>query len=181
MAMRHVRSLVVLAGIPLGLAAEWERLNGQQLVDSLPDLVVGWVLIACGLAALGRPPAARCGGLLIAAGFSWFLPNFAGAGPGIVRAIFASTLFLHRGFVVHLLLVYPSGTVRGRLGFWLVVAGYAASVTPTAWADGKVAIALSFALVAATAVQYRRSRGVERPACRAAFAAAVVFGSLVQR
>ena len=40
--MEKIRFLVVLAGIPLGMTAEWDRLNSPQLVDSVADLVVGW-------------------------------------------------------------------------------------------------------------------------------------------
>lgn len=177
--MRLARFLVALLGIALGVAAEWGRLDGAQLVNSVADLVVGWVLIACGLAALARPPAARCGRLLILTGFTWFVPNFADLAPGLAGTVASASLYLHRGFIVHLLLAYPSGMVTNRFGRWAVVAGYAAAIAPAAWAQGRSAVALSIALIAATAAQYRRSRGVERPARRAAVASALAFGSLV--
>jgi signal transduction histidine kinase len=177
--MRLARFLVALVGIAVGVAAEWGRLDAAQLVDSVADLVVGWVLIACGLAALARPPFARCGWLLVMAGLTWFVPNFADIAPGLAGTIASASLYLHRGFIVHLLLAYPSGTVTSRFGFWAVVAGYAAAITPTAWAHWRSAVVLSIALIAATAVQYRRSRGVERPARLAAIASALALGSLV--
>jgi signal transduction histidine kinase len=176
--MRRVLLPMAVLGIAVGMAAEWGRLDGSRPNELVPDLVTGWVLIACGVAVLTRVPGNRCGWVLTACGIAWFVPNFEAVLPGIADAVAAASLYLHRGFFVHLLLAYPNGTTT-RAGRWMIFAGYGAAVTPTLWGQGRSAIALSAALVAASAVQYRLSIGIDRSARRAAFVAATAFAVLV--
>jgi hypothetical protein len=46
------------------------------------DLLTGWAMIGCGLAGWARRPGSRSGALLAAAGFAWFVPDFAASGGG---------------------------------------------------------------------------------------------------
>ena len=66
-----------LAGIMLGLAAEWVGFGWDDPRRWIPDLAVGWTLIGCGLIAWARRPESRTGPLMAATGFTWFLGNFA--------------------------------------------------------------------------------------------------------
>jgi hypothetical protein len=45
--------LVLLAGVVLGLAAEWVGFGWGDPRHWIPDLAVGWTLIGCGLVAQG--------------------------------------------------------------------------------------------------------------------------------
>ena len=111
---RRARLLLWPAGAVVGVAAEW-RLHGWADPGGwLADLVTGWAMIGCGLVGWARRPQSRSGALLAAAGFAWFVPNFASSGAGLLGWLGARALYLHRGPLVQLVLTYPRGRVRGR-------------------------------------------------------------------
>jgi hypothetical protein len=72
--------LVAPAGVALGLAAEWVSPGRGDPLVWIPDVVVGWTLIGCGMIADYKRPESRIGLLLAATGFTWFLGNFADLG-----------------------------------------------------------------------------------------------------
>ena len=74
--MRALRLLLWPAGAAVGIVAEWVSFGWSDPGDWLPDLAVGWTLIACGLVAWSRRPESRSGALLAATGFAWFAANF---------------------------------------------------------------------------------------------------------
>ncbi len=121
--------VVVPAALVAGtLAAISTAMTDNTSVPVLWALLIGltgWSFIAAGLIARLRRPRNRTGLLLIAVGFSWFLagglmasndsvPWTAGVALGAVPA----------GFLVHLLLAYPSGFLQSRWERFLVVTGY---------------------------------------------------------
>jgi hypothetical protein len=65
-------SLVGLAGVALGLTAEWVGFGWGDPRRWIPDLAVGWSLIGCGLVAWKQRPESRTGPLMAATGFTWF-------------------------------------------------------------------------------------------------------------
>lgn len=166
------------AGIAIGLAAEWARFRWSDPAHWLPDLAVGWTFMGCGFIAAARHPESRSGGLLTAAGFAWFLPNFAGVWPGTMGRAAAYALFVHRGPLFHLVLTYPTGRVSSRLTRWTVVAGYAAAVLYPVWHDEVAAIVLAALLVVLSVHQYVHAVGRYRRARRVALAAATALGAL---
>ena len=85
-------------------------------------------MIGCGLAGRARRPASQSGLPLAAAGFAWFVPDFAATGADPLGWLGAQALYLHRGPLVQLVLTYPRGRVRGRVEGATVAAGYAAAV-----------------------------------------------------
>jgi signal transduction histidine kinase len=172
------RSLSWPAGIAIGVAAEWARFGWHHPGRWLPDLLVGWIFIACGLIASARRPESRSGGLLAATGVAWFLPNFAGLGSGLMGRVAASTLFWHRGPLVHLVLTYPDGRTSSRLTQSAVLVGYAAAIVYPVWQNEGVAIALAASLVAVSAWRYRVAIGPARRARRIALQAMSVLGLL---
>ena len=146
----RARVLVVLAAVALGVAAEWAAFDVADVRRWLPDLLVGWVLVGCGLVGTARRPASRTGALLVAAGLTWFLGNFAGVSVESAGWLAGPLVYLHRGFLVHLLLTYPalsasSWTTRVAIGF-----GYAVSMTPAPWNEASTSVVLSVALWAAS-------------------------------
>jgi hypothetical protein len=74
--------LLWLAGAVVGLAAESRLYGWADAVGWAADLLTGWAMIGCGLAGWARRPGSRSGALLAAAGFAWFVPDFAASGGG---------------------------------------------------------------------------------------------------
>jgi signal transduction histidine kinase len=177
--MRRMTYLLWPVGVALGLLAEWAQYGWSDPVHWVPDLVVGWTFIACGLLATVWRRQSSSGWLLAGTGFAWFIPNFAGVGPSILSQGAAYALFLHRGPLIHLLLTYPTGRTTSRLTRWAVVVGYGAAVIYPVWNDDWAAIALSVLLVVESAHQYVHSIGPNRRARRVALSAAIALGFLL--
>src|ERR671936_233650 len=91
---------------------------------AIADLVVGWTLVAAGLAAWWRRPETRIGILLAVAGFSWFLGTFADSSIDGVAGFGAVFVTLHRGPLAHALLSYPTGRLEDRLERGVVAFAY---------------------------------------------------------
>ena len=72
------------AGAALGIAAEWALYGWADPRHWVPDLLVGWTLIGCGLVGWSRRAKSRSGVLLAASGFAWFAANFTGTGVGAI-------------------------------------------------------------------------------------------------
>jgi len=139
------------AGALLGIAAEWVYFGWSEPGDWLPDLAVGWTLIACGLVAWTRRPASGSGPLMAAAGFGWFAANFT-----------SQALYLHRGPLVHLVLAYPDGRLHGRLDRAAVVVAYLIALIPAVWRDETATLALCALLVVVAGHRYANAVGRER-------------------
>jgi signal transduction histidine kinase len=136
--LRRLDLLLWPAGLAVGVAA-----------GSTPDLLAGWSLIGCGLAARMLRPRNRCGALMAAAGFAWFAPNF---------------IYLYRGPLVQLVLTYPRGRSPSRMERAAVAGGYVAAVVTPIWNSLVVTIVLAAVLVAFAAAGYAGAVGRERRA-----------------
>ena len=158
----------VAMGVTLGIAAETAAFDASDVRLWLPDLIVGWTLVGCGLVAAVRRPGNRCGVLLAAAGLAWFLGNFSD-----------QLVYLHRGVLVHVIVTFPDGRAVSRGQRVAVAAGYVASLLPALWESASATVGLSTALVAYCALDYRRAVGVRRRARRQALAAATGFAIVV--
>jgi signal transduction histidine kinase len=157
------RGLVGLAGVALGLTAEWVGFGWGDPRHWIPDLAVGWTFIGCGLIGWARRPESRTGPLMAATGFTWFVGNFAQAGLAALAWLAAHLLYLYRGPLVHLVLTYPSGRPTSRLVRGAVAVGYAAAVT-TIWGSEAATILLAGLLLAVCVRQYGRAVGGARRA-----------------
>lgn len=167
--MRGLRLWLWPAGAALGIAAEWTYFGWSEPDDWLPDLAVGWSLIACGLVAWSRRPESRSGALMAATGFAWFAANFASE----------QLLYLHRGPLVHLVLSYPYGRLGGRLERAVVAIAYAAAAIPAVWGSETATFVLSAVIVVAAGRGYLKAVGRERrrrlaALCATGFVAAVL-------
>jgi signal transduction histidine kinase len=105
---------LLVAGLALGLGAEWAAYEPGDEWRLAADLVTGWTLLACGGLAARRRGGRPVGALMAATGVAWFLGTLA---PGAL-------LYLHRGPLVHLLLAYPGGRVARRAARTVVSAAY---------------------------------------------------------
>jgi signal transduction histidine kinase len=156
--------LVGLAGVALGLTAEWVGFGWGDPRYWIPDLAVGWTLIGCGLVASTRRPESRAGALLAATGLTWFVGNFAQVGVAAVAWVAAHLVYLHRGPLVQLVLTYPSGRPTSRFVRGAVAVGYAAAVITPIWDSEAATILLAGLLLAVCAREYVRAVGGTRRA-----------------
>jgi signal transduction histidine kinase len=174
--VRALRLLLWPAGVAVGIAAEWVYFGWDDPGDWLPDLIVGWTLIGCGLAGWSRRPGSLSGALLAATGFAWFAGNFASD----------EALYLHRGPLIQLVLSYPHGRLGGRLDRIAVAVGYVASLVPAVWSSETATLALAGFFVVVAGYGYVRAVGPERRARLAAlqatgFIAAALAGTAAAR
>ena len=170
--------LFSVAGAALGVGAEWALYGWADPRHWIPDLLAGWCLIGCGLAAWSLPPRSRSGVLMAAAGFAWFAPNFGGSSIGVISWLSAHSLYLYRGPLVQLVLTYPSGRSSRRMERAAVVGGYVAAVVTPVWRSEMATIVLAVLLVALAAMGYASAVGRDRRA-RAYGLAATVFLAIV--
>jgi signal transduction histidine kinase len=77
-----------------------------------------------GIAAALRRPASRMGPLMVAAGLAWLLAELAGSGVPALTAVGLVVATLVLAMVVHLLLAFPSGRLRGRASVVTVLVAY---------------------------------------------------------
>src|SRR5215203_6665079 len=150
MSRRHVLVLLLgLGAISVGLGAEGTRFAWDEPVLWLPDLLVGWAMVACGLIAIWRRPSG-IGWLLVGAGITWFLGNFAALNSTLLAWLAAHALYLHRGVLIHAVLAFPGWRPPRLVGCAVVVVGYLSSlITPAA--RNPVAIILVSAMMIAAA------------------------------
>jgi signal transduction histidine kinase len=156
--------LIWLAGVAVGLTAEWVGFGWGDPRHWIPDLAVGWSFIGCGLIAARQRSESRCGPLMVATGFTWFVGNFAQVGVAAVAWLAAHTVYLHRGPLVQLVLTYPSGRPGSRLVRAAVAVGYAAAVITPIWRSAGATILLAVLLLAICARDYIRAVGRARRA-----------------
>jgi signal transduction histidine kinase len=161
---RRLHLLLWPAGVAVGIAAESALYGWTDSRHWVPDLLAGWSLIACGLAAWTLRPRSRCGALMAAAGFAWFAPNFSGSSIGAISWLSAHSLYLHRGPLVQLVLTYPRGRSSSRLERAGVLGGYVAAVVASIWRSETVTIALAALLVALAVAGYAGAVGRDRRA-----------------
>jgi PAS domain S-box-containing protein len=87
--------------------------------------LIGGSFVAAGLIARTRRPENRTGLLLIAVGFTWFLSGLAGTNQSLSWTIGVAVMAVPAGFLIHLLLAYPSGRLQSTWERFVVVTGYA--------------------------------------------------------
>jgi signal transduction histidine kinase len=178
--------LVGLAGVALGLTAEWVGFGWGDPRRWIPDLAVGWTLIGCGLVAARRRPESRTGPLMAATGFTWFVGNFSDVGAAAVAWAAAHLVYLHRGPLVQLVLTYPSGRPSSRPARAAVAVGYAAALITPIWRSEGATILLAALLLGVCARDYvgavGRARRMRRAASQAVACLSVVLaGTAVAR
>jgi signal transduction histidine kinase len=82
------------------------------------------IFVWAGIAAALRRPASRMGPLMVAAGLVWLLAELAGSRVPALTAVGLVVASLVLAMVVHLLLAFPSGRLRGRASIFTVAVAY---------------------------------------------------------
>jgi len=131
------------------------------LAPALLDTLVGACFCLFGLATWRRTTPAPAL-LMVATGVLWFV-----GGP------FGLAAFAHRGPLIHLLVGYPRGRLRGRAERAAVTLGYLAGLIYPVGRSAVATIVLAGSVAAITARGYRRSRGAQRRARLTSLAASV--------
>lgn len=136
-----------VGAVALGITAESVGFGWGDPRHWIPDLLTGWMLLACGLLARRRRHGARIGSLLAVSGAFWFAGNFASVRWWPVAFAATHLAFFHRGLLVHALLSYPSGRMRSRLLIIVVAVAYIASLLVVFNRSDIATIAAGLALV----------------------------------
>jgi signal transduction histidine kinase len=169
----RLRVTLVPAGLALGIAAELVSYSSAELDRAAADLLVGWVLIGCGLLAWERRGDSRVGPLLAATGVAWFLGSF-----------WTAALYLHRGPLVHALLSFPSARLSGRAARTVVALAYLDGAIEPLGQSAAATLVLCVLVSAAAIHGYLSQTGAKRRAVAVAtvgalaVAAVLSFGAL---
>jgi hypothetical protein len=156
------------AGALLGVAVEAVMFGFSDLRDAIPDLLTGWGLLGAGLFAAVRAPSNRTGALLAGAGAAWFMGS-----------LFDPFLYLHRGLLLHVLLVYPTGRASTAEDRVAVAAGYVAAFATPVWRDEFSSIAAAAVLVIVLLGRCVTAVGRLRRARRLALDAGVALAAVI--
>jgi len=122
-------SAVAAALTAANVTSEW----GALAAAARASMVV--LPIAVGLYAWYGRPAHRFGGLLVAAGFGWFLTTLAESGNGVLYSVGRVSGWIVQVALVWLILAFPSGRLTSRIDralVWVAVAVAALLYLPTA-------------------------------------------------
>jgi PAS domain S-box-containing protein len=120
---------VAPAGLAVGAAASALMLlsNHQDFprLQAALTALTGGSFIVAGLIARTRRPLNRTGLLLIAVGFTWFVcTGLTGSNDSVLWTVGVALNAIPAGFLIHLLIAYPSGRLQSRWELVVVVTGY---------------------------------------------------------
>ena len=179
---RTVPAVLVPAAVALGVAAEWtvlyrgpleEAVTAQAIRLAVADFVVGLALVVCGVAAWLWRSGSRIGPLLVASGFAWFLGTFAGSSIDTAAQVGGIFVTLHRGPLVHAVLSYPTGRLRGRVERLVAAISYVAAAIPDVGENAEATAVVAALVALAAGWSFARATGPQRQARAAAASAAV--------
>lgn len=103
---------------------------GASTLGAIAELGAGWSIAAAGLVFWDRHRRNRCGPLLVAAGFAWFLPEWTIPGVGTAFGFTAGLIGVAAcaPLVGHATLVYPNGRLRSPFERLAVAVAYGGGV-----------------------------------------------------
>ena len=121
--------LVAPAAVVIGAAASalmyFSEHQDVPRLQAVLTALTGGSFITAGLIARTRRPLNRTGLLMIAVGFAWFVSaGLMASNESLPWTIGLSLSAVPAGFLVHLLIAYPSGRLQSRWELGLVVTGY---------------------------------------------------------
>ena len=166
MGSRVARAGTAGAVVALAVASESAAYLPDAPLDAAADALAGLAWAAAGLVVWVRRP--RVAALMLAVGVAWLLGG-----------VESSFVFLHRGPLVHLLLTYPTGRLRGNGGRLVVGIGYLDGVWTAVGGDPTATLVFGAIVAAAAAGRRSTANGIARRSYTVpAVAAAGIFGVL---
>jgi signal transduction histidine kinase len=176
MSRRYVLVLLLGVGaISVGIGAEGARFAWDEPILWLPDLLVGWAMVACGLISIWRRSSGT-GVLLVGAGLTWFLGNLAALNSPLLAWLAAHALYLHRGVLIHAVLAFPGWRPPTVVSRAVVVVGYVSSLIPSVARNPVAVILVSAIMIAAALWDLRVAVGPSRRVQLIVLRAAVWLG-----
>jgi PAS domain S-box-containing protein len=118
-----VPAALAAGGLAYGITITSDHQDLPRLAAVL-TLLGGWSFIAAGLIARTRQPLNRTGLLLIAVGFWWLVGSLVSSNDSALWTLGVAVSAIAAGFLVHLLLAYPSGRLESRWERGVVATGY---------------------------------------------------------
>jgi signal transduction histidine kinase len=150
----------------IGVVVEWLGHSGG-IGLAAADLAVGLAFLSCGLLVWDRRRREAVAPLFLATGLAWFLGTLAGSDIGVLSAVGSAMRYAHRGPLVHLVLAYPTGQLRGCGARIVVGAAYMDGLVAQVAQNDALTIALVVAVIAAGGlglrggpVELRRARAL---------------------
>jgi signal transduction histidine kinase len=126
------RALVALGitGVVVGIAAfvmlATSAVPSAPLFEAFLTVLIGWSFIGTGLFAWDRRPSNLVGPLMVCVGFFWMLGQFKNSDIPLAAAFGFALNSLPIAFLIHLLVVFPSGRARDRLDRFYIAYAYIA-------------------------------------------------------
>ncbi|HET6877398.1 MAG TPA: ATP-binding protein [Jatrophihabitans sp.] len=164
------------AGAVMGLAAESIAYAWADTGDWLPDLLTGWTLVGSGLVAMAHRPKSRIGALLVAAGLTWFLGNFAHVDWPPAAWLGSELLFLHRAPLIQCVLCFPTGRLTTRHAQAVTLAGYVTGLVAPLGRSDLVTLALGLLVTVCATADFARAVGQDRRARARSLPAGILLG-----
>jgi signal transduction histidine kinase/PAS domain-containing protein len=118
-----VPAALAAGGLAVGITISSDHQDLPRLAAVL-TLLGGWSFIAAGLIARTRQPLNRTGLLLIAVGFWWLVSSLVASNDSALWTLGVGISAIAAGFLVHLLLAYPSGRLESQWERGVVATGY---------------------------------------------------------
>jgi signal transduction histidine kinase len=126
---RRQAGAIVAAGVASTAFAGWMvvvgwRANQYPVLVRVVDYAPGWCFLAAGLIAWWRRPDNVVGKLAVAAGTLWYSGLLQFTGDPVLFVVGYLLTYLPPVVILHTALVYPDGTLHGRVERWGLAVAY---------------------------------------------------------
>jgi signal transduction histidine kinase len=125
-ALIAIALLGVLLGIALFVIVVTSEVPAAPLLEAFITVLVGWSFIGTGLFAWDHRPANLIGQLMVGVGFGVFVAELTVSDIPLAAALGFACNSLAVAFLIHLLVVFPTGRARSRADRFFIAYAYIA-------------------------------------------------------
>jgi signal transduction histidine kinase len=126
--LRRALGALGLAGALLGVitfvVVVTSDAPAAPLLEACLTILIGWSFIGTGLYAWDRRPSNLVGPLMVCVGFAWFLSELKVSDLPLPAAVGFLCNSLAISFLIHLLIIFPSGRARERIDRFFIAYAY---------------------------------------------------------